>query len=87
MSKLYKVKFEFETVIYADTPLEAEKFALLQATQIVNNDDISSGIYTECEIKSKEDLPENWEVSFCIPWGKETDQTIAHILSESGKQV
>lgn len=61
--KLYRVTVEFETVILAKDEKEAEA----AATRIVKENDEDANLVSAREMKSKDDLPPEWD-EYCLPW-------------------
>lgn len=75
--KLYTVRVEFETVVYASDEKEAER----EAIQAVKWEDEEPD-QVNCEkIFPGDELPYKWTVD-CIPWGKEGQKTIGEIWKE-----
>lgn len=78
--KIYKVRMIFETVVTAESELQAQE----EAAWVARYEDEEPIQSTPSLIESTSDLPKGWN-SNCLPWGKGNpdDLTIAEIL---GKQ-
>jgi hypothetical protein len=73
--KLYTVRVEFETVVYA----EDEKSAEREAIQAVKwEDEEPDQVWVE-ELEKGDELPYMWTED-CYPWGDKATKTIKQIL-------
>ncbi len=79
--KLYRVRVEWETVILAESPEQAERLA----PGIIRQEDDPVDFVRTAEMTSDNDLPPGWDKD-CIPWGlrnNPSSKTIGQILKES----
>lgn len=80
MAKVYKVHFEIETIVAAESPKEAEMIAERDIGEIVDDSGINNATVIKFDRNSP--LPKGWEMD-CIPFGNQGHLTIDEILDQN----